>query len=215
MREGEIFQAVADRVAALDYCDDVFVRPGKLDAEGNWVLTPSADDIWWLEERGSAAHLAAMAVGAVGLLPPLEPAAVEAVEDAERLLGHPLPSLLRRLYLEVANGGFGPGVLGVAGGCTDDLGRTAVDRMDPREQPGLFPVAYWGCAIYSYVDCSDPAAMMWGFDPNSGLADRSFFPEGISLAEWLGRWLQGKLQQPILVKDPRTGVWRGTTPGGA
>ncbi len=39
------------------------------------------------------------------------------VEDAGRLLGRPL---LRRLYLEVADGGSGSGVLGVAGGCTDD-----------------------------------------------------------------------------------------------
>ncbi|MEU5530679.1 hypothetical protein ABZ744_27475 [Micromonospora chersina] len=211
MREEEVFQAIADRVAALDYSDEVFVRPGYLDADGGWVLTPSADDVRWLEERGSQTHLAAEAVGAVDSLPPLEPACAEAVPEAERLLGHPLPPLLRRLYLEVANGGFGPGVLGVAGGYTDDLERTAVDRLDPREPSGLFPFAYWGCAIYSYVDCSEPSAMMWGFDPNSGLAERSFFPEGISLTEWLSRWLEGRLRQPMLVKDPQTGVWRGAT----
>jgi len=211
MREEEVFQAIAHRVAALDYSDEVFVRPGYLDADGSWVLTPSADDVRWLEERGSQAHLAAEAVGAVDPLPPLEPASAEAVAEAERLLGHPLPPLLRRLYLEVANGGFGPGVLGVADGYTDDLERTAVDRLDPREPSGLFPVAHWGCAIYSYVDCSEPSAMMWGFDPNSGLAERSFFPEGISLTEWLSRWLEGRLRQPLLVKDPQTGVWRGAT----
>jgi len=211
MREEEVFQAIAHRVAALDYSDEVFVRPGYLDADGSWVLTPSADDVRWLEERGSQAHLAAEAVGAVDPLPPLEPASAEAVAEAERLLGHPLPPLLRRLYLEVANGGFGPGVLGVADGYTDDLERTAVDRLDPREPSGLFPVAHWGCAIYSYVNCSEPSAMMWGFDPNSGLAERSFFPEGISLTEWLSRWLEGRLRQPLLVKDPQTGVWRGAT----
>ncbi|SDZ43642.1 hypothetical protein SAMN05444365_11631 [Micromonospora pattaloongensis] len=53
--------------------------------------------------------------------------------------------------------------------------------------------------------------MMWGFDPNSGLAGRSFFPEGISLTEWLSRWLEGRLRQPMLVKDPQTRVWRGAT----
>ncbi|MGW9196693.1 hypothetical protein [Micromonospora chersina] len=211
MHEEEVFQAIADRVAALDYSDEVFVRPGHLDVDGRWALTPSADDVRWLEERGSQTHLAAKAVDAVDPLPPLEPASAEAVADAERLLGHPLPLLLRRLYLEVANGGFGPGVLGVAGGYTDDLERTAVDRLDPREPPGLFPVAYWGCAIYSYVDCSEPSAMMWGFDPNSGLAERSFFPEGISLTEWLIRWLRGRLRQPMLVQDPQTGAWRGAT----
>src|SRR5690606_34175721 len=40
MREEEIFRAIAVRVAALDYRDQVFVRPGYLDADGGWVLTP-------------------------------------------------------------------------------------------------------------------------------------------------------------------------------
>lgn len=52
--------------------------------------------------------------------------------------------------------------------------------------------------------------MMWGFDPNSGL-DEPFFPEGISLTEWLSRWLDGRLRQPWLVQDPQTGEWRGAT----
>jgi len=37
-----------------------------------------------------------------------EPASLEQVEEAELKIGYPLPPLLRRLYLEVANGGFGP-----------------------------------------------------------------------------------------------------------
>jgi hypothetical protein len=102
-------------------------------------------------------------------------------------------------------------VLGVAGGHQDDLGRTAVDRLDPREPPGLLPFAYWGCAIYSYVDCANPGAQVWGFDPNSGLGERSFFPEGITLTDWFDRWLEGRLNQPCLVRDPHTGVWRGAT----
>ncbi len=39
----------------------------------------------------------------------LVPAAQEAVEEAERAVGLPVPPLLRRLYLELGNGGFGPG----------------------------------------------------------------------------------------------------------
>jgi hypothetical protein len=43
-----------------------------------------------------------------------------AVESAEREMGLALPNLLTRLYLEVANGGFGDfSVLGVEGGYTD------------------------------------------------------------------------------------------------
>ena len=54
------------------------------------------------------------------------PATPEQLSEAERRLGVELPPLLRRLYLEVANGGFGPGsgLVGVVGGER----RTAVRR---------------------------------------------------------------------------------------
>ncbi|WP_229868244.1 SMI1/KNR4 family protein [Streptomyces chryseus] len=39
------------------------------------------------------------------LFPPVTPAEVE---NAERAIGRRLPELLRRVYTEVANGGFGP-----------------------------------------------------------------------------------------------------------
>ncbi|MEV7986846.1 hypothetical protein [Micromonospora sp. NPDC085948] len=201
MREDEVLRGIAARVAARDYSDDVWIRPGELDANGNWVLSPAPEGTRWLVVRGSQEHLAALAADAVDPLPPLEPASVHAVDDAERLLGHPLPPLLRRIYLEVANGGFGP-VLGVAGGGTDDLGRTAVDLLSPREPAGLLPIGYWGCAIYSYVDCLGRGAMMWGFDPNSGLGEHSFYAEGISLVDWLDGWLRGSLEQPHLEPDP-------------
>ncbi|MFE0593847.1 SMI1/KNR4 family protein [Micromonospora echinospora] len=201
MREEEVFRGIAARVAARDYSDYVYVRPGYLDANGAWVREPAPEDMRWMEERGSQEHLAALAADAVDPLPPLEPASVQAVDEAEQALGHPLPPLLRRIYLEVANGGFGP-VMGVAGGSTDDLGLTAVDRLDSREPSGLLPIAYWGCAVYSYVDCAGRGAMMWGFDPNSGLAEHSFHAEGISLVDWLDRWLNGRLEQPCLAPDP-------------
>ena len=61
---------------------------------------------------------------------PLPAAATESqLADAERRLGFALPPLLRRLYAEVANGGFGPGsgILGVAGGWTTDHRQTVED----------------------------------------------------------------------------------------
>ncbi|MFJ9148567.1 hypothetical protein ACIRP7_10895 [Streptomyces sp. NPDC102270] len=36
------------------------------------------------------------------------PSAAEDVTAFERVAGHPMPELLKRMYLEVANGGFGP-----------------------------------------------------------------------------------------------------------
>ncbi|MGC5284825.1 hypothetical protein [Micromonospora sp. DT231] len=213
MREDDVLRGIAARVAARDYSDDVSIHPGHLDADGTWIASPLPGDTRWLVVRGSQEHRAALAADAVDPLPPLAPASAQAVDDAERVLGHPLPPLLRRIYLEVANGGFGP-VLGVAGGGTDDLGRTAIDRLSPREPAGLLPIAYWGCAIYSYVDCRGRGAMMWGFDPNSGLGEHSFYAEGISLVDWLDGWLTGSLEQPHLEPD-QTRSWSGTTSEGA
>ncbi|MGJ5748784.1 hypothetical protein FB563_6341 [Streptomyces puniciscabiei] len=42
---------------------------------------------------------------AAGELPP--PAPPEAVAELEAVVGHPMPPLLKRIYLEVADGGFG------------------------------------------------------------------------------------------------------------
>jgi hypothetical protein len=81
--------------------------------------------------RGSPEYLDARARGLVDRLPPLTPAPPEAVAEAEAVVGHSLPSLLHRLYLEVGNGGFGAayGLLGVRGGHHDDQGRTALDQL--------------------------------------------------------------------------------------
>lgn len=37
------------------------------------------------------------------------PASAEDVTAFERVVGNPMPDLLKRMYLEVANGGFDPG----------------------------------------------------------------------------------------------------------
>jgi hypothetical protein len=151
--------------------------------------------------------------------PPNAPAHESDVDEAEALLEHRLPDVLRRLYLEVDNGGFGPGygILGLRGGWHD--GRwTAIDHLAVtgwRYVPkGFFPLCHWGCAIYSFVDCTDTGGAMWGWDPNPvppehlGLA---LFPEGIDLSEWLRRWLEGTARQPWVVQEPVTGRWRGAT----
>jgi len=54
----------------------------------------------------------------VAKLPPRPVATLEAVLEVEDAIGCALPSLLRRLFLQVANGGFGPrhgDILGVRG----------------------------------------------------------------------------------------------------
>ena len=138
----------------------------------------------------------------------MPPATLPAVEHAETLLGAELPSLLRRLYLEVANGGFGPanGVLGLDNGFGDDMKRTATDILEHRDSwPGipdhLLPLCHWGCAIYSFVHC--PSGRVFGWDPNpvDPEGDVPFFEQEYMLDTWLSAWLDGSLHQPTLIVE--------------
>jgi hypothetical protein len=122
------------------------------------------------------------------------------------------------MYLEVGNGGFGPGygILGVEGGHTDDTHKTAVDLLGAdylqAAATALLPLCHWGCAIYSLVDCATPDARMWGFDPNPAPEDvDALFPQDDTLNAWLSRWVSGQLSQPTLMQDPETGTWRSAT----
>jgi hypothetical protein len=168
--------------------------------------------------RGSRRYLRARAQGWIDPLPPLRPAPTAAVEEAEALAGVPLPPLLRRLYLEVGNGGFGPGygVLGLRGGHTVHNGEIALNSLKRSyEWPADGPAAPmllcdWGCAITSTVDLAD--GQMWGSDPNPAPQDvPCSFPQHLSLTEWFARWVEHRLYQPWLVEDPATRMWRGAT----
>ena len=98
------------------------------------------------------------------------PASVDDMAAAEGRLGFGLPALLKRIYIEIGNGGFGPGygIIGITGGYDgwtggDVLSLYAGYRENP---PGgmpewsekTLPVCTWGCDIYSCVDCSKPEA---------------------------------------------------------
>ncbi len=84
-------------------------------------------------------------------------------------MGLQLPSLLRRMYTDIANGGFGPGYgfIGVDGGATDDIGKSIVNlyvasqseqfrKRFPNWPKGIVRFCYWGCAMYSAIDCLSP-----------------------------------------------------------
>ncbi len=88
----------------------------------------------------------------------------EQITRAEDRVGFPLPDALRAVYLEVANGGFGPGygLVGVDGGATHDGGDTLEDLYEHFSQPDpegddwewperALPICCWGCQVYSCV----------------------------------------------------------------
>jgi len=136
-----------------------------------------------------------------------KPATMLGLAADETRLGFALPPLLKRLYVELGNGGFGPGygLIGMSGGIPDDLGCTAPESyllmrsQDPSE-PGWFwpekllPICHWGCAILSCVDCASPTFRMRIFDPNVIQSDdwsEAFFEEAESLERWIGEWAEG------------------------
>jgi hypothetical protein len=135
-------------------------------------------------------------------------------EQQERRLGFRLPLLLRRLYTEVGNGGFGPGH-----GLLSILALSPVDRDIPTyysslrescarrqsEWPaGVVPFNDWGDLIVSCVDLSDETSTdppVLRFEPNMsptatvaflhGLPFRGagVIPESDKLSTWFQDWV--------------------------
>ncbi|WP_051450461.1 SMI1/KNR4 family protein [Actinospica robiniae] len=121
----------------------------------------------------------------------LQPSATQdALAEAERIIGLPIPTLLRRLYLEVGNGGFGPDLMGVRGGFPsanfDDIADLYQDGPDPDGviPDGLVLVYDWGCSIWSMVDFRDPVGPVWRAE--SGALSQ----ETTTLAQWLNSFIE-------------------------
>jgi SMI1/KNR4 family protein SUKH-1 len=127
-----------------------------------------------------------------------EPASSEALDEAEHIIGYPLPPLLRRLYAEVANGGFGPfdGVEGVEGGHTDGPGMLA-DYIEWRDEempedfpawmPGVVSFCDFGCAMWALLDCRTPEGKILFLDQST------LHSLDLPLARWFELWLAGEL----------------------
>lgn len=145
------------------------------------------------------------------------PVTEEELVQAETQLGFVLPSLLRRIYREVANGGFGPGygLLPLnelppnAGSNTTSLvaeyqGMRAFSQHDidayfaeEEEKPALWPervllLCDWGCNIYSCLDCSSSELPIFRMDSNENFLVE-WAIEAPSLHNWLERWIDGTL----------------------
>lgn len=219
----DLVERISTLVVEGAYRDDLPGKPEKASSGRGPFRRADGGQLRRMYQRCSAEYHEALTSGSLERLPPLRVASQSNVAEAEALIGFRLPPLLRRLYLEVGNGGFGPGygVLGLHGGHTDDTRRTAVDLYRqahvgpsawwPFLKSSLLPICHWGCAIYSFVDCSVPSSDVWAFDPNAGpQGPEALFACHISLNEWLSKWVDCELFQPALVQDP-DGSWRGAT----
>ncbi|MEU0947846.1 SMI1/KNR4 family protein [Streptomyces canus] len=131
------------------------------------------------------------------------PASAEDVTAFERVVCHPMPELLKRMYLEVANGGFGPWQV-VSLTETDDWFSDCADiTMAYRAfgapdrdvlPPGLVPLMDRGCAMWALVDFRTADGQMWDWDPNVCCVRHALVPLEQSLAQWLTAWLRGEAQ---------------------
>jgi hypothetical protein len=133
--------------------------------------------------------------------PPYPPVTASELLTAEQLMGCRLPELLRRLYTEVANGGFGPmpGILGITrSGQHDKRDVTAVEeylKNSERDEPLGFPLIDVGCNGWWYVSLTKPGNPVYLFDWDCW--DERDSPvvaiphTARTLAEWLGRWADG------------------------
>jgi len=78
------------------------------------------------------------------------PATEQQLTQAEEILPFPLPSLLRDIYQQIANGGFGPGergIYGVSGGYRDEYAPLGIlsfmtDTHMPRRKIAIAPYAH-------------------------------------------------------------------------
>jgi hypothetical protein len=116
---------------------------------------------------------------------------------AEKIIGFPLPPLLRRIYLEVANGGVGPfgGIEGLPpdgytsdGDMLEGYDEWYTVELGPNEPPppprGVIFLCDFGCAMWAMLDCRHPQGQMWW--RAEGEQDRY----KVTLAEWLSGWLE-------------------------
>ena len=135
------------------------------------------------------------------------PVSQEALALAEDRIGFRLPSLLRELYANIADGGFGPsyGFLPLLAAVQEQkIGNVDTPRIDsvvelyelfkkgdPEDTSWvwpdrLLPVLEWGCAVRSCIDCSSSPLAVVRDEPYV-----SRLEEAPSLEQWLQSWLDG------------------------
>lgn len=124
--------------------------------------------------------------------PQRQPLPVAIVRQAEQRMGVVLPDLLVRVYTEVGDGGFGPG-LGILGIGEDGWGAgdggtmtqmwTRMLSDPPRAYALGIPLCDYGCAIWDFLSPGPPHHVRE--QPGSGEADAA----GLPLSAWLEKWL--------------------------
>jgi len=132
------------------------------------------------------------------------PVSSDELEYAEQRLGFHLPHLLRKMYLQVGNGGFGPGYgfLALNKNGSPNYHMNLVDWYLECTNPShesFWPRDYivvidWGDGITSAVKWTDPDSPVYrcnGDQYEEGSFEQVMKLESPSLKTWLQDWLNG------------------------
>lgn len=157
------------------------------------------------------------------------PATAEQIRSTEQALGFALPPVLKAIYSQVANGGFGPGhglIGAVEGFCeAGDLVENyqfyvrrarliALEESEPQGQGWelpettwprlLLPLCDWDWAAVSCLDCQTEKVYLCLPGSHAGYYHLEL--QAPSLESWLEQWLHGALhyEPPPLEEPPLT-----------
>ena len=135
------------------------------------------------------------------------PVSLDELELAEKKLRFQLPSLLRALYLQIGNGGFGPGY-GLIG--LNDMGARnyhanlvdgyleGINFVHPDYPPWprqFITICDWGDSITSVLDWTAPQSSVYRFNGDKydeGPLENVIKLESPALQTWLEDWLNGR-----------------------
>jgi hypothetical protein len=120
-------------------------------------------------------------------------ASADLVFDTEEVLGFRFHPLLKRLYLEIANGGFGPGYGLIRLGGPNDVDKepaalpsSYVSFRTGNWPDRLLPLWDWGCTIWSCIDLSSADGVLVTHDDMGGPTITEY-----NLHSWLSSWVSG------------------------
>lgn len=189
MTDDELLDLIRARIAADDHLSAHLAKPGKgtQQQQGGVQFFMGSRRTYY---RGSADLAEARRRGDVEPLPVPVPATVAQVAARESELGARLPAFVRRLYLEIGDGGFGPMYGFVPLRRMRRLDVTGdLEGPAPANLPeALLMVTDEGCGISTMV-CSDDRARRWVFDPNRDV-DGEVAEADEDLRSWLADWLR-------------------------
>ena len=122
---------------------------------------------------------------------PNAPATPETLASVEAALNIQLPETLRRAYLGVGDGNWGPGygLLPLTGDSYRSSAASLLDETRAAKLPGKVLFCYWGCTVYSVLDSASGRIGL--VDLGTEFSDQVSWQAG-SVLEWFEAWLRGE-----------------------